>query len=678
MADYPTSPLSSPSYGRDINNGAGLCSIETFDITCDFLDSLRAHADVADNTDTATPDLPFLHPSSSIPTFQSDRPAGNNQEPPVNASLVDGSSNNRSKGRQSQWQSAWRFIKKIDDYHQKLQECLQNIPGELRSWLQIYKRPKDIRNCGLRALGDILQNVIPTEFPEIICAIIVQHAISHYTSERSSFEDVQSTFAGWGNAILLNETNQKTLSIVFEQLKLADKSSLEDARPTRPPYETRVFETGGQFANPSPTYYPQTINDNLSMWQTFPNPGFTHRLNGDYLTTYSMNQPQSPNSFNLLGDQYSMPFGAAANRNQSFLSHEIDAHSAFPRQTPLHDPGPPYEHSQPFGCRSYEPQLSPDALNQATPIVVFKRFIDNFTDQGDLPHLFAQRPIRLNNMPLTSNARVSEKLFFNKIENTFLGPLKKSISQYSQYPIAQAIVSTTWSVALLGALHSIDDAVRYMIHLSKSLFPNAGSCRDFARIVLKACPLPYVVDVSSSPTGRQKHKTNQNYEQELDKIERDFNGEYHPTYLFASQASHPRDSRTYQQHQHTISSQASTSQPTLSVVDSTGSYTQSVYGTNTEISTPYELNANSLSPTPNTVRCNQCDKIFKGKNISSHLSRHKRSHVDVTIKCPNGDCSKTFKGGRTDNIRAHCRNVHNLSLPEDGRAFWAMLNGSTE
>ncbi|KAI0882279.1 uncharacterized protein GGS22DRAFT_49813 [Annulohypoxylon maeteangense] len=672
MNNYPTSPLSSPSYGHNIDSGASLCNIKTFGFICDFLDSLRAHADVSDDTDAATSDLHFLH-SSSIPTFQSDRPAGNNQEPPVNASLVDGSSNSRSKGRQSQWQSSWRFIKKIDDYHQRLQECLKNIPGELSSWLKTCGESKDIRNCGLRALGDILQNAIPSEFPEIICAMIVQHAISHYASERSSFEDVQSAFTSWRNTVPLNKTNQESLDIVFEQLKLADKSSLEDARPTRPPFETQVFETGRQFTNPSPNFYPQTINDNsLSMWQ-FPNTNFTPRMNGDYLTPYPLNQPQPPNSFDLLGNQYSMPFVAPANRNQPFLSHEVDAHSTFQRQPHLHDPGPSYEYPEPFGCRPHGAQLDPGALNQSTSFMIFKRFIDNFTDQGDLPHLFAQTPIRWNNFPLTSNAQIFEKVFFNKIDKTFLSPLKDSITQYSQHPIAQAIVSATWSVTLLGALHSIDDAVRYMIHLSKSLFPDTHSCRHFAEIVLKACPLPYVVDVSSSSTGRPRHKTTHNYDQELDKIERGFNGEYHPAYLFASRASHSRDPRN----QPTIPSQGSTSQPTLSI-ESAGSYTHSVYGTNTEISTPYELNNNQASSPLITVRCNQCDKVFKGKNISSHLSRHKRSHVDATIKCPNGDCTKTFKGGRTDNIRAHCRNVHNLSLPEDGRAFWAMLYGSPE
>ncbi|KAI1209236.1 uncharacterized protein F4807DRAFT_101063 [Annulohypoxylon truncatum] len=678
MADYPASPLSTPSYNHSINNRVGLCNIKAFGITCDFVDSLCAYADVPGDTAAATPDLHFLH-SSSIPTFRPDRPASNHQEPPVTASLVDGSSNSRNKGRQSQWQSSWRFIKKIDEYHQKLQECLQSRPGELGDWFKTYREPKDIRNYGLRALGDIQQNEVPTEFPEMLCAMIVQHAISHYATDRGSYEGVQSAFTSWRNTIPLNEINLESLNLVFEQLKLVDKSSLEDARPTRIPYETQVFETGRQFTNPSPTFYPQTINENsLSMW-TFHDQSFTPRLSDEYPTAYQLNQPQQLNPFESLGNQYLMPsYVPTTNRNQSFLSHEIDASSTFSRQPHLHNPGPSFEYPQPPGCRPHETQLGLGALNQSAPFGVFKRFIDNFTNQGDLPHLFAQGLIRWNNLSLTSNARISEKLFFNRIENTLFGPLRNSISQSAQHPIAQAIVSTTWSVALLGALHSVKDTVKYMIHLSVSLFPNAGSCRDFVRTVLQVCPTAHVAEEPNGPSGRRRHITNHALEQKLDEVERDFSGEYHPTYLFASQSSHSRDSRTLQPNQPTIASQTSTSQPTLSVPDSTGSYTRSVYGTNSEISTPHELNASPMSPAPNMVRCNQCEKVFKGKNISSHLSRHKRSHVDVTIKCPNSDCNKTFKGGRTDNIRAHCRNVHNLTLPEDGRGFWAMLNTTAE
>ncbi|KAI2469764.1 hypothetical protein F4781DRAFT_205104 [Annulohypoxylon bovei var. microspora] len=672
MENYPRSPLSSPSHSRNINNADSLRNIKTFGITCDFLDPLRTYTGVSGDTIAATPNLHLLH---SIPTFQTDRPAGSYRDPPVNASLVDGSSNSRNKGRQSQWQSSWRFMNKIDEYHQKLQECLsQDTPRDLRDWLRTYRKPKDIRNCGLRALGDILQNEIPSEFPEILSAMVVQHAISHYACERNSFEeDVQSAFMSWRNTVSLNGTNQESLDIVFGRLKLADESSLEDARPTRPPYETQVFETGRQFTNPGPSSYPQTlgINDNsLSIWP-FPNPNFA-RLNGEY-PPYQLNQPQPLNPFGPLGSQYFMPFVASTNRNQSFPSIEIDT-STFSPPPQLHDSSQSYEYSQPSSYRPHETQLSPSALNQTAPFVVFTRFIDNFMDQGDLHLLFSQEPIRWNSLPLSSNARFSEKLVFSKIENTLLGPLKISISQSSQHPIAQAIVSTTWSMALLGTLHSVADTVNYMIQLSVSLFPNVGSCLDFARVVLEACPASHVADVSNSSTSRRGRKTNQCLEQQLDTIEREFHGNYHPSYLFASQDSHSRDSRTLQSKQPTIPSQASTSQPTPSVIDSTGSYTASLFGTNTENSTAYESNTNTTT----IVRCDQCDKTFKGRNFSSHLSRHKRSHMNGTMKCPGRDCTKIFKGGRTDNIRAHCRNVHDLTLPEDGRAFWARLNGSPE
>ncbi|KAI1440729.1 hypothetical protein F5Y02DRAFT_339423 [Annulohypoxylon stygium] len=660
MEDYPTSPLSSPPYGNNINTGAFLQKVKAFGILCDFLDSLRACPDVSGDTVAATSDLHFLQSSSSIPAFQPDRPAGNNCEPPVNASLVDGSSHSRNRGRQSQWQSSWRFINKIEEYHQKLQECFGTIPGDLREWLKMCEESKDIRNYGLRSLGDILQNDVPTEFPEILCAMIVQHAISHYASERSSFELAQSAFTSWVNTLPLNEANQKNLNLVFEQLKLVDKSSLEDARPTRPPYQTPVFETGRQFANPSPTFYPQTINDNsLALWQ-YPSSSFSPRLNDEYSTSYQLNQPQTVNPFGPLDNQFLMPsYVGPTNRNQSFL-HGIDTTSTFSRQPHLHDPGPSYDYPQPPNCRPDDNQMSLDALNQTAPFVVFRKFIDDFTSQGDLPDLFAEGLVRLNNLSLTSNARVSEKLSFHRIDNKLVGPVRSSISQSQQHPIAQAIVSTAWSAALLGALHSVHDTVHYMIRLGVNLFPDAGSCRDFARAVLQVCHVSFGTEASN---GRRRPRT---LEQQLDIIEREFSGRYHPECLFASQASTSRDSRILQS---AIPSQTSTSQPTVSI--ESGSYTQSVYGTNTEISTPFESNNNPISPASNTVQCDQCPKIFRGKNISSHLSRHKRSHMEKTIKCPNSDCSKTFKGHRTDNIRAHCRNVHNLELPEDGRLFWA-------
>lgn len=47
MEDYPTSPLSSPPYGNNINTGAFLQKVKAFGILCDFLDSLRACPDVS-------------------------------------------------------------------------------------------------------------------------------------------------------------------------------------------------------------------------------------------------------------------------------------------------------------------------------------------------------------------------------------------------------------------------------------------------------------------------------------------------------------------------------------------------------------------------------------------------------------------------------------------------------
>lgn len=122
-----------------------------------------------------------------------------------------------------------------------------------------------------------------------------------------------------------------------------------------------------------------------------------------------------------------------------------------------------------------------------------------------------------------------------------------------------------------------------LTHYRQNLFPDAGSCRDFARAVLQVCHVSFGTEASN---GRRRPRT---LEQQLDIIEREFSGRYHPECLFASQASTSRDSRILQS---AIPSQTSTSQPTVSI--ESGSYTQSVYGTNTEISTPFESYAYPL------------------------------------------------------------------------------------
>ncbi|KAI1761789.1 hypothetical protein GGR53DRAFT_504094 [Hypoxylon sp. FL1150] len=93
--------------------------------------------------------------------------------------------------------------------------------------------------------------------------------------------------------------------------------------------------------------------------------------------------------------------------------------------------------------------------------------------------------------------------------------------------------------------------------------------------------------------------------------------------------------------------------------------------TYTESSTTTSASNSTLS-TEATAHCLMCDKCFHGKHAKSHLSRHKRGahrERDSQVQCP--FCDKTFSHIRTDNIRVHCRNVHQQELPRDGKKFWA-------
>ncbi|KAI6086653.1 hypothetical protein F4821DRAFT_237693 [Hypoxylon rubiginosum] len=87
--------------------------------------------------------------------------------------------------------------------------------------------------------------------------------------------------------------------------------------------------------------------------------------------------------------------------------------------------------------------------------------------------------------------------------------------------------------------------------------------------------------------------------------------------------------------------------------------------------------SNTSSSNDSTISCPECDKTFHGKHARSHLSRHKRSHrEDTQIQCP--FCDKTFRHNRTDNVRTHCRNVHQRELPQDAKKFWAANSASSK
>lgn len=168
-----------------------------------------------------------------------------------------------------------------------------------------------------------------------------------------------------------------------------------------------------------------------------------------------------------------------------------------------------------------------------------------------------------------------------------------------------------------------------------------------------------------------------------------YRGEYYPVCLLGTPGT---ARRTLPPRHSTRPSRTSNSRPPPSIAYSSGSTGLNFPDNNTEISVaasePYFHSQSSLDPhaypvnprttntTPSitsTAQCTECGKVFNGRNVSSHLSRHKRAHqeADKTIVCPSAGCGKVFKGSRTDNIRAHCWNVHKEKLPEDGKAFWS-------
>lgn len=55
------------------------------------------------------------------------------------------------------------------------------------------------------------------------------------------------------------------------------------------------------------------------------------------------------------------------------------------------------------------------------------------------------------------------------------------------------------------------------------------------------------------------------------------------------------------------------------------------------------------------------------KNWASHLKRHYKTHVGDRLKCPIDLCDKTFKGERTDNLRAHLIRKHKIIVPKASR-----------
>ncbi|KAI1136031.1 hypothetical protein F5Y05DRAFT_122135 [Hypoxylon sp. FL0543] len=657
MSNYPNSPLASRPYGHGAN-GTELHKINMFMNPCEFLDSLCMDANRLGAVLTA-----------------SDQSIGNQQDRPWNA--VDGSFNPRDKECRPQWQLLLWFIKETDANYQKLQSSSgQNMPPDMVTWLTIYHQSRDVRKAGLRTLADIVQGNTPINFNEVLCAIIVLHAILDSASKRNLFEgDVESSLNGWSYVNSLARVNREIIGFILKRL------ASSPARLREPP-GAHVSGTGSMFAEDALRPLSIVVSDtSLSEMPPYGYntgaPSLSSHLNNvsflsqsGYSESQSFNQPQATDPYHPWGSETSsLPNSSIMEMDYSFQSN-VGAYSQ-------PSPGQLYGPSQSSG---YIPHArTPDMvdLGRSTPLFCFMGFLDEFMALGDLHHLFSHGidSVHRTHLPRTYNARASESEFQINAERSLFGPLK-SLSSL-QDPLIQAIISTTQSLALLGGLSTFTSMACYMIHLGMNMLETRTPCLNFSRMVLQQlqrCPGASTMDLINHLSRSWRLTQNQPLDQFIDEIGRRHSGVYHPRHLVQSPNARPRNHRSIHARESTMPSRASSSRHTPSAVDLSTSNRQSRLD-NTDMSVASELTTNTTPSTISTARCKECGKPFQGKNLSSHLSRHKRSHrVADSIRCPCG-CPRVFKGSRTDNIRAHCRKVHNEELPPD---FWSARTLSSE
>ncbi|KAI0150008.1 hypothetical protein F4776DRAFT_188602 [Hypoxylon sp. NC0597] len=593
----------------------------------------------------------------------SDQSVGNQQDCPWNA--VDGSSNPRDKECLTQWQLLLGFIQETDANYQKLQQAPgQNVSPNLRAWLTKYCQSREVRQTGLRTLADILRKSVPINFDEILCAVVVLHAV--HDPKRNSFEgDVESALRGWSYMNSLTDTNRETLGIVLKRLA-SSPTFLGDLS------KSKLSGTGSRFVDDTlrplsivvsdnplpdmPTYGPPDYNTGASPLNSQINDIF---ISGSgYQISHSLNSHPTPDSYASWG-----PENAALNPSAIMaLGYPFQNNlGAYPQP---HGPGQLYGSTQSPGYLQHETPTDMVNLDQSTPLVCFMGFVDDFMNLGDLHYLFSNgkdtpHPI---NLPATYNARVSENERLMNAERSLFSPLRDSPSLHN--PLMQAIISTTRSLAVLGGLSSLAEMIGYMINLGMNILESSESCHSFTQAVMQHCPKGSIADVI-----RQFDPLTQNLalDKFIEEIASKHSGAYHPAHLIQSPDTRVRSQRTLHSRESITLSRTSSSRLTPSNFNMSASNMRSRMD-NTEMSVVSEMTTNTTTSTTSTVKCKECGKLYKGRNHSSHLSRHKRSHRDADeIRCPSG-CSKVFRGSRTDNIRAHCRKVHNEELPLD---YWA-------
>ncbi|KAL7620474.1 hypothetical protein AAE478_009469 [Parahypoxylon ruwenzoriense] len=676
MGDYRRSLLSPGRYGN--SDGTNSDKITAFNLACEFLDALRTVANVLDDADTTT-----LNPYSPIPSSQPNHR-------PINANRVNDPSGSRDRGCQSQWHLPLLLIQKVEIYWQNLQRCPRdNASTELQGWLAKYPHSMMVRDVGLRILKRISQNSVSTDFHELLCAMIVQHACLGFMPGGNPLEKAtDSAFIEWADINPTIRANEETLDVVFERITSSDRPSLRGVRPAQPSFQAApssssvFFGMDRSFALPDsypmsvpdtalygvPTNAQRDYNQNTDLWKSSLYEGLVSHPDD----TYSI--PQPPSSYPPLAPDNFQSY-SSNDANTFFTSAGCHYYPLFQNRPQPVGPNQLYGLSQHLSSPRRRNQMSLVALNQSAAFNIVTRLIDKFMSLDGLGYIFIRTDVTLipPNGLFPYAPTHNSLLTYITSEASFFNPLRAAVRDD---PVAQAIVSTARWLTSQGVLRSFADAAEYVIHLGANLLPSSESFRGFAGIVLQICYR--ALDGATGFISHQVRDPDDDPERRLNWIVERFHGTHHPAHLLRPRPQPQIYLGVNQGLQPGETSPASSNLLTPSSPVSSRRRGRSVSDNITVTSTSSRRTANTTPSESSTKKCEECDKTYTGKNAVSHLSRHKRgTHGSKrSTSCP--QCGKVFSHTRTDNVRMHCRKVHGLELPKDGREFWASQSSNQQ
>ncbi|KAI5864886.1 hypothetical protein GGS23DRAFT_595579 [Durotheca rogersii] len=639
MGDFGNPFATPPShYGNTlVDNATTMDKINRLCLVCNFLDRLPIDLSVSHDVPVDTPDL-----ASAISTLQLDLP--------INVSMMRGPSRSRDEQHQQQWRLPLRFMQKIDACVQKLLRCSRtDMSVALRDWVAGSPQPSLVRDTGLGVLGAMEQNNVPSRFDELLCAMIVQHAvfeIDHIESLSS-----QSAFIGWATltpeiqdnaelfARLVRDDHQLSASVDARQAGSVPPTPSSSAvmgagggglPASFPSYPTSVADA--DLSSDTPRYAQPAYSPNTNEWPLSPNGDFSP----GWLPYYGTPGPFPPAGF--------VAHPAVANASSFVAPQQLQA-----------DFDPFYLLMQPTNVAQYSVQVNRTAVRQSPAFGIFVGFIEAFS-RCDLAHIFSHNdanplvPPQDYPPPMAPSLSRDGWYRFPPLDTSVLVQLETACGG----AVEQAIVSTARSLVESGRIHSFWDAARYMCYLSANLLPSINSYRSFVRVVLRA----------NSP-NRLPTESAQGLKQYAEELARNFRGAFCPAHLLRPRRpSHMPLGEPSGDRRHPLA-------PYTALSSLPTTHSRSLTDTSTVISTLSRTAATTLSENSVPSRqCSDCDKSFHGKHASSHLSRHRREHRGpLSTACPL--CGKPFPHQRTDNIRSHCWNVHGQALPRSGKAFWA-------